>query len=84
MRREVWPEEYVPPASLGHGPADCWNNDCTSCRPKLSTEVELRHAAAERKRRLKSDESMDTHEYTEEERLTNLRVEGIRRRGMRR
>ncbi len=73
------PEEYV--ASPGHGPAHCWNSDCTSCRPKLSTEADFRRTVAERKQRLKSDEWVDTHEYTEEERLTNLRIEGIRRRG---
>jgi hypothetical protein len=79
MRREVWPEEYVPP-SPGHSLTHCGNSNCNPCRSLHANE----RARAGQKPWKKSKEWVDDNEYTEEERLTNLRIEGARRRGMRR
>ncbi len=64
----------------GGNEGTCWNDDCPRCR---STPEQTRERAlAEHKRRLKTDEWVDTNSYTPEEQLTNLRVAGARRQGM--
>jgi hypothetical protein len=68
--------------STGHtgNEGTCWNDHCPRCRsiPAQDRDREF----TEHKRRLKSADWADDSEYTPEERLTNLRIEGVRRRGM--